>query len=72
MKNGLIGGIILGSIVLFEMIMVKHQKRVELETQNFQAELINQETRKTLASRRADLFYPDGSPRVGKVRPLMV
>jgi import inner membrane translocase subunit TIM17 len=31
MKNGLIGGIILGSIVLFELIMVKQQKRMELE-----------------------------------------
>ena len=30
MKNALIGGIFLGAIVLFEVIMVKYQKRQEL------------------------------------------
>lgn len=29
-KNALIGGIFLGAIVLFEIIMVKYQKRQEL------------------------------------------
>lgn len=33
MKNALIGGIFLGAIVLFEVIMIKYQKRQELEMQ---------------------------------------
>lgn len=30
MKNAMIGGIFLGAIVLFEVVMVKYQKRQEL------------------------------------------
>ena len=33
MKNGLIGGIFLGAIVLFEKIAIKYQKRMELKEQ---------------------------------------
>lgn len=35
-KNALIGGIFLGAIVLFEIIMVKYQKKKELEAQLYE------------------------------------
>lgn len=64
-KNALIGGIFLGAIVLFEVIMVKYQKRQQISMQIQQAEQENKIVRRDLAQRRADLFYPDGTPRVG-------
>lgn len=65
MKNAMIGGIFLGAIVLFQIIMVKYQKRQELEAQIVETEKYNKNVRKELAKRRSDLFHPDGTPKVG-------
>lgn len=70
-KNGLIGGIFLGAIVLFEQLTIKHQKRMELKEQIAETDRQNKLMRKDLAKRRADLFNPDGTPRVGHMRPVL-
>ena len=37
-----------------------------------ETEKYNKNIRKELAKRRSDLFYPDGTPRVGNARPAIV
>lgn len=45
-KNALIGGIFLGAIVIFEVIMVKYQKSQQLQMQIEQTESYNKSARK--------------------------
>jgi len=56
MKNAVFGGMILGSIVVVEKIMMKMQKKQEIQQQKEFVEKQNREQRRQLAKMRPDLF----------------
>jgi import inner membrane translocase subunit TIM17 len=56
LKNAVFGGMMLGSIVIVEKVVMKMQKKEELEMQKQMVEKQNREQRRQIAKMRPDLF----------------
>ena len=71
-KNAVIGGMILGSIVLVERLMMKYQSMKVKEMMNEMAEKANRDERRRMAKIRPDLFEGSGDNLVPKIRRVPV
>lgn len=68
LKNAVFGGMMLGSIVIVEKVVMKMQKKEELEMQKQMVEKQNREQRRQIAKMRPDLFETSGDNLIPRVR----
>ncbi len=68
LKNAIFGGMILGSIVVVERLMMKYHSMKEREQQNEMVDKQNREQRRQLAKMRPDLFEGSEDNLIPRVR----
>ncbi len=68
LKNAMFGGMILGSIVVVERLMMKYHSMKEREQQNEIVDKQNREQRRQLAKMRPDLFEGSEDNLIPRVR----